>query len=187
MPNPRLAARYAKSLIDLSTEKGQLEQVYADMLYLQAVGKSSREFLNLLRSPVIKAGKKESILNAITKDKISDLTAAFNKLLLNKGRESDLPEIVTAFVEQYNSIKGIHKVKITTAVPVGDDVINGLVNKVKASTGLENIEVEAKVDESLIGGFVLEFNNNLVDASILRDLRDVKKQFANNEFIHNIR
>jgi len=187
MPNPRLAARYAKSLIDLSTEKGQLEQVYADMLYLQAVGKSSREFLSLLRSPIVKADKKENIINAVTKDKISALTAAFNKLLLTKGRESDLPEIVTAFIEQYNTIKGIHKVKITTAVPVSDDVINNLVNKVKASTGLENIQVEAKVDESLIGGFVLEFNNNLVDASILRDLRDVKKQFAGNEFVHNIR
>lgn len=187
MPNPRLAARYAKSLIDLSTERGQLEQVYNDMQYLQAVGKSSREFVTLLRSPVVKADKKESILNAITAGKISDLTTAFNKLLLTKGRESDLPEIVAAFIEQYNAIKGIHKVKITTAVPVSQDVTNNLVNKVKAATGLEKFEVEAKVDESLIGGFVLEFNNNLVDASILRDLRDVKKQFANNEFIHNIR
>jgi F-type H+-transporting ATPase subunit delta len=37
MPNPRLASRYAKSIVDLAIEKGQLETVYADMKNLQAV------------------------------------------------------------------------------------------------------------------------------------------------------
>ena len=35
MPNPRLASRYAKSLIDLAIEKGQLEEVFEDMQWLQ--------------------------------------------------------------------------------------------------------------------------------------------------------
>lgn len=59
MRNPRLATRYAKSLVDLAVEQGQLEQVYADMQWLQAVCKSSRDFTNLLRSPIIKADKKK--------------------------------------------------------------------------------------------------------------------------------
>lgn len=187
MPNPRLATRYAKSLIDLATERGQLEEVYADMQYLQAVCKSSRDFVNLLRSPVVKADKKESILNAITNGKISALTTAFNKLLVTKSREGDLPEIADAFITQYNTIKGIHKVKLTTAVPVGDDIKGDIVNKVKSATGLANIELETKTDDSLIGGFVLEFNNNLVDASVLRDLKDIKKQFIGNVYEHQIR
>ena len=54
MPNPRLATRYAKSLIDLAVEKGQLEKVFADMQWLNAVCKSNRDFVNLLRSPIIK-------------------------------------------------------------------------------------------------------------------------------------
>ncbi|HWB27484.1 MAG TPA: ATP synthase F1 subunit delta [Chitinophagaceae bacterium] len=187
MPSPRLAARYAKSLIDLATDRGQLEQVYADMLYLQAVCKQSREFVNLLRSPVVKADKKESILTAVTKGKISGLTDAFNTLLVKKGRESDLPEMVTSFIGQYNAIKGIHKVKLTTAVPVSDDIKSDIVNKVKATSGIESIELETATNGSLIGGFVLEFDNNLVDASVLRDLKDIKKQFIGNIYEHNIR
>ena len=65
MPNPRLASRYAKSLIDLSVERNQLELVYADMKYLQAVCKASKEFMNFLVSPIIKADKKEAIITAI--------------------------------------------------------------------------------------------------------------------------
>jgi F-type H+-transporting ATPase subunit delta len=187
MPNPRLADRYAKSLIDLATEKGQLEAVYADMKYLQAVCKASKEFTSLLRSPVMNSDQKNSVISAVTKGKVSELTAAFNTLLVKKNRESDLPEIAFAFVDQYNAIKGIHRVKLTTAVPVSDELKQSIEAKVKSAQGLGTVELETAVDEKLIGGFVLEFNNNLVDASILRDLNDIKKQFKGNDFVHQLR
>jgi F-type H+-transporting ATPase subunit delta len=183
MPNPRLASRYAKSLLDLAIEKGQLDAAYTDMKYLQAVCAASAEFVNLLRSPIIKADQKNSIIAAVTKGKVSELTAAFNDLLVRKGRESDLPEIATAFVEQYNTLKGIHKVTLTTAVEVSADLQNAIAQKVKAAHSFTNVELESKVDPSLIGGFVLEFDNNLVDASVARDLRDIKKQFQQNLFV----
>lgn len=187
MPNPRLAARYAKSLVDLAIEQNQLETVYKDMQYLQSICKSSPEFVNIMRSPVIKADKKQNILNALTGGKISDLTALFNKLLISKTREEYLPEIVTAFIGQYNQMKGIHTVKLTTATPISEELKQSIVSKIKAETSLQNIELETLVKEELIGGFVLEFNNNLVDASIERDLRDIKKQFSQNVYIQQIR
>ncbi len=187
MPNPRLANRYAKSLIDLATEKGQLEAVYADMKYLQAVCKASSEFVALLKSPVIKSDQKNSIVTAITQGKVGELTAAFNRLLVKKGRESELPEIAFAFVDQYNEIKGIHIVKLTTAVAVSDEMRSSIEKKVKTEQGFGTVELETVVNEKLIGGFVLEFNDKLVDASILRDLKDIKKQFNENLFVQNLR
>lgn len=187
MPNPRLALRYAKSLIDLSTEKGQLEAVYEDMKYLQALCKSSREFVALLRSPIIKADKKDAIISAVVKPHIGVLTTSFTELLVRKGREEDMPEIINAFIDQYNTIKGIHKVKLTTAVAVSNELKDSLVSKIKSEAGLDNVELEVLVDDALIGGFVLEFNNNLVDASVLRDLKDIKKQFGGNVYVRNIR
>lgn len=187
MPNPRLATRYAKSLIGLAQERGELETTYKDMLFLQSICKSNKDFVALLRSPIIRAAKKEAIIVAITKDRISPLTTAFTKLLTDKGREEDLPEIIGAFITQYNTIEGIQKIKLTTAVAVSDAVRDEIVNKVKASIGLDKVEVESQVNPDLIGGFVLEYNNNLVDASVLRDLKDIKKQFQQNVYIHNIR
>lgn len=187
MPNPRIAGRYAKSLVDLAIEKNQLEAIYKDMLYLQQVCKSSRDFVNLLRSPIIKADKKEKIVTAVTDGKISEMTAGFNKLLISKGREEHLPEIITAAIAQYNQLKGIHKVKLTTAEPISDEIMKNITQKVKTETALQNVELETTVKPELIGGFVLEFNSNLVDASIQRDLRDIKKQFSENIYIPNIR
>lgn len=187
MPNPRLAHRYAKSLVDLAIEKNQLEAIYADMKYLQTACKSSKEFVSLLQSPIIGADKKNKILEAVCSGKVSELTNQFNKLLVSKGREFELPEIVNAVIEQYNKINGIHKVKLTTAVPVSDELKHSITKKAATEGGLGKVELETKVDESLIGGFVLEFNNNLVDASIARDLRDIKAQFSKNVYVKNIR
>jgi F-type H+-transporting ATPase subunit delta len=187
MENPRLAGRYAKSLVDLAVERNQLEDVYNDMKFLQQICKSSKELVNLLKSPVVPLEKKSAILTQITTGRVTDLTAAFNRLLLEKNREEALPEIVNAFIDQYNRIKGIHKVKLTTAVPISDGVKETLLNKIKQDTSLQRIELETKQDESLIGGFVLEFNNNLLDASIQRDLREIRSQFEKNVFVQQIR
>lgn len=186
MSNARLAGRYAKSILDLATEKGQLEAVYADMKYLQAVCTASSEFVNLLRSPIIKADQKNGIINAVTKDTVSALTNAFTVLLVKKGRERDLPEMATAFIEQYNALKGIHQVTLTTAIEVSDVLKKSIEDKVKAENKFGTIELTTKTDEALIGGFVLEFDNNLLDASIARDLKDIKKQFLHNEFVEKI-
>jgi F-type H+-transporting ATPase subunit delta len=187
MENPRLAERYAKSLIDLSVELNQLDSVHEDIALLYAVCKQSREFVLMLNSPIINADKKHRIINAVTDGKISKITQTFVQLLCRKNRESNLPEIITSFIEQFNKIKGIHKVKLTTAMPVSDAIKNSFIQKIKATSDVTSIELESKVDENLIGGFMLEMDGRLIDASILRDIKDIKKQFANNDYIHKLR
>ena len=187
MPNPRLAFRYAKSILDLAIEKGKLEQVYADMELLQQICKGNPDFVNLLKSPVVKSDTKRKIVEAVTNGKISEITAAFNALLISKGRESNLPEITTAFISQYKEHKDIHPVKLTTAVPLTDEVRRVIADQVKKASGYDNIELEEKVDQDIIGGFVLQVGDKLVDASIAYDLKTIARQFENNDFIYKIR
>jgi len=187
MQNPRLGTRYAKSLIDLAVEKGALETVHADMLYLQQLTNESKDFLNLLRSPVVKSDVKARIVNSVTEGKISELTKAFTTLLITKGRESNLAEVAVAFVEQYNKIKNIHRVTLTTATPVSDEVKAELVEQMKRTSHMQNIALEARVDERIIGGFILQTGDKMVDASILYDLKEVAKQFENNDFVYKVR
>jgi F-type H+-transporting ATPase subunit delta len=187
MNNPRLAGRYAKSLLDLASELNQLDTVYADMKWLQSICKSNPDFTAVLRSPVIKPAAKEKIIDSIIVNRISNTTASFIRLLIRKGRETNLPEITDAFVEQFNKLRNIYKIKLTTATPIDDDIKNTIISKVKASTAMQNIELETAVQDELIGGFVLEMGGTLVDASILKDLKDIQKQFMDNQYIRNIR
>jgi len=187
MPNPRLATRYAKSLIGLAIEKGELEKIFADMQWLQEVCKQSRDFTALLRSPIIKPDKKQKVVEAIITGKVSKMTAAFIHLLIAKGRESNLPEITTAFTSQYKEHKNIHTVKLTTAAPLNAELKNALVDQIKKTSDMQNIELETAVNEDLIGGFVLQAGDKLIDASVAYDLKQIARQFENNDFVYKIR
>lgn len=187
MSNPRLAERYAKSLIDQAKEKGQLEKVYEDMKFLQHICHTNKDFVALLDSPVIQEHQKNKIIESITAGKVSDLTSLFIKLLANKNRESNLSEIIDSYIAQYNQLKGIHKVKITTATELSEEMQNLFIDKIKSANNISHIELETKVDEKLVGGFILEMEGKLVDASIETDLKDVRKQFQSNEYIHRLR
>lgn len=187
MRNPRLASRYAKSLVDLALEQGQLEQVFADMQWLKDVCKSSREFTNLLRSPIIKADKKNKIVDAVIGAQVSALAKAFITLLINKGREKNLEEVAAAVIAQYKAHKDIQTVTLTTATPVSDAVKTAIVNKIQENSVYKQVDLETVVDDAIIGGFVLKAGDKLIDASIAYDLKAIARQFENNDFIYKVR
>jgi F-type H+-transporting ATPase subunit delta len=186
MQNPRLASRYAKSLLDLAIEQNSVSATMQDIDLLNSICVQSRDFTNMLRSPVIPADKKHAIINAVIGDKLSDLSKAFITLLVNKGREANLPEIAKAFIEQYKELHNIKTVTLTTATPVSEAVKEAIRKKVVASMPSHmKIELQEKVNADLIGGFVLQMDDKLFDASIRRDLNDVKAQFLKNLYISN--
>lgn len=187
MPNPRLATRYAKSLIDLAVETDQLEVVFRDMEFLYKACRGSRELESFIKSPVINADKKIKIFHILFKDKLGELSWRFCDLLIKKGRESYLPEIAQAAIRQYRVIKHIRQVKITTAVAMDESLKNEIIDKVKSEIPDQQIELLTSVKEELVGGFLLETDNSVFDASIRRDLRDIKKQFNINVYVRSIR
>ena len=187
MRNPRLATRYAKALLDFSIEKKQEDVALADIKWLDAVCTSNKDFLNLLKSPIIKAETKNKIVKQVATGNISELTLSFLTLLITKGREISLKEICGAFITQYNTLKNIHVATLTTASIISDKVKQAIVNKVKQVSGQDNIQLIEKINPALIGGFVLELGDKMIDASIAHDLHVVAQQFKKNDFIYNIR
>lgn len=187
MNNPRLASRYAKSLIDIATQYDKLEEVHNDIVYLKAVIDQSRDFVLMLESPIINPGKKYKVINSITNGNVSTITETFLKLICNKGREANLPGVVRSFIEQYNTLIGLHLAKLTTATPVSKELVDSFITKIKASTSYDNVQLETVVDDSIIGGYILQMEGKLIDQSILRNLKDVYKQFANNDYLHKLR
>lgn len=187
MNNPRLAGRYAKSLLDLAIENNELETVYADIKYIKFLCRQNPDFVVVLKSPIIKGDKKEKIVQSVLSNSISKLTSLFINLLIRKTRESNLQEIASVFIEQYNTLKNIHVIKITTAVPLSKEMEELILSKVRLNVNFQNLELEKAIDEKLIGGYRIEMGDRLIDASVLRDLSDVKKQFMGNEYVFKLR
>jgi F-type H+-transporting ATPase subunit delta len=186
MRNPRLATRYAKSLLDLAQEQNVLEPVLKDMNMLTELCSKSPDFTLMLRSPVIKGDKKRAVLKAIIGDKVQPVTEGFITLLVKKGREFFLPEMAAAYVTQYKTLKKIHTVQFTTAVKIDETLKQEILGKITASVKEGTIDLQMDVNEHLVGGFTLEVGDKLFDASIRRDLNDIKKQFTKNLYVADI-
>lgn len=187
MQNPRLASRYAKSLLDLAVEQNQLDATLADVQQIDSVCQQSREFTNMLRSPIITADKKKAVINAVFGNNLAPLSKAFITLIADKGRESALPEITESFIKQYRELKNIRTVRLVTAAPVNDSFKESVRAKIVSSLEGATIEIKEEVNPDLIGGFVLEMDDKLFDASIRRDLNDVRKQFLKNFYVSELR
>lgn len=180
MSASKIAYRYAKSLIELAQDQNSLEQVKGDIdTFIQSL--ESRDFVNLLNSPIVKADKKVKIFDAIFGNTMSDLTKRYFRLLTQKGRESNLPAIANAFIEQYNLLKKVTKVHVTVAKEIDDAQMKAIETKLAESAKTqENVKLEVSVDPSLMGGFILEFEGQKYDESVRSKLSELRKNFSNN-------
>jgi F-type H+-transporting ATPase subunit delta len=182
MSSYRIASRYAKSLIDLATEQSKLDRVLEDMTYLGEVCKV-RDVTLLLKSPVVKGDKKGKVLNAIMGGKIDSLTESFIQIILRKGRESNLPEIATEYINQYREIKGISIVEIVSAEALSTETLESIRKKlVDSKLTHSHVEFLTSIDPTLIGGFVVSFEDKLYDASVRHQLDLLRKQFTTGNY-----
>lgn len=187
MRNPRLGRTYAKALMEVALEQQTADQVLSDMELLAQLCQKVADFRNLMTSPIVTSDKKDKIFQSVVGSKTSQTTQTFFKLLLRKGRENGLQDIAEQYILMYRAYKKIKTVKVITAAPVNDDFYASLEARLQSSYSGYSFVMNKAVDSSLIGGFVIEMGDKIVDASIKRDLNDIKLQFLNNIYVSNIR
>jgi F-type H+-transporting ATPase subunit delta len=182
MEGTKTATRYAKSFLDLALEQGTLEKAYTDMKFIAEVCKDNHELLVFLKSPIIKTDKKKEILAAIFKGKLDKMTEAYIQLITSKKREMYLAQIAEEFLTQYNIKKQILKAVVTTANGI-DDATRSKVMEIVKGTGHSDVILEERIDKELIGGFIIRVGDKQIDASIARQLNNLKRNFSENPFV----
>ena len=185
MADQRVAARYAKSLLDLGKEMGTLETVKQDMDLLGKTVAENRDLRLLLRNPIVKHDKKLAILTAIFQGKVSDVTMQFFTILTQKNRESALESMGTEFQAQYNVMQGIQTAQVTSATPLTPALRDELEQLVIKQTGLTEVKLTEQVDPSLIGGFVLRVGDQQIDDSVRTSLRKLRTSLQENTYSNN--
>ncbi|TRZ71238.1 MAG: ATP synthase F1 subunit delta [Bacteroidetes bacterium] len=172
-----IAVPYAKALFEFALERDAVESVHKDMQALTSLCKSNRDFLLMLKSPILKTEKKQKILTAVFKDSISEITRGFLKIITAKRRELLLPDMAVAFVELYKDYKGILTTIVKTAVPLTEDVRKKILEVMSKQTK-GKVDLVEEIKEELIGGFVLQWKDMQYDASILNEVNKMRKAMA---------
>jgi F-type H+-transporting ATPase subunit delta len=183
MSDITVASRYAKSLFQLSLEKGALEEVHSDMLTFTQTVDSNRDFSLMLKSPVISHFKKWAILKAIFGEKFHHFTLALLEIACKKNRESVLHAVAKEFHRLFIVYKGIQKATITTAAPLDDELRKKVLEVVKSISGKTEVELIENIDPDIIGGYVLRVDDRQLDESLSGKLTLLRQEFNKNPYI----
>ena len=182
MKSTRLSSRYAKSLLLLVEEQDTLEVTLSDMKHVVAVCSENKDLSLLLKSPIVKSDKKTSILTEIFSKSVSDITMAFIQIITTKKREIYLEGIAKSFISLYKSHKNIETVTLTTANPIDDITKSEILDYVKKN-GKSDVELSEIIDKKIIGGMVVKVGDKQLDASVIRDIKELRKTFNKNLYI----
>ncbi len=179
MASSRIASRYSKSLLDLSIEGNKLEEVKIDMDAVLHICTISKDLNNLLKNPIVAAESKKAILSKVFTD-TNDLTKGFILYLVDKKREEELHLIANNFISSYNKMKGIASAIVISATPLNESTLSDLKKYVESLIGKSDITLTNEVDPTIIGGIIIKHEDKLLDKSVSKELREIRKQLIYN-------
>jgi F-type H+-transporting ATPase subunit delta len=173
----RAAIRYAKAILDIATTNNNAVAVNADMKTIVSAVKESYELNDFLTNPIISGTIKQNALSEIFPSLQAESKGLFHLLLANKRFEI-LPAIATKFNELFDVASGVETAVVTTAVPMTAELEAQVLNKIKEFSN-KTITIQNKIDESIIGGFILRIGDKQFNASIANKLQQLKREFTN--------
>ena len=176
MSDSRAALRYAKAILDLAVENKVTDALEKDMQSIVTTISSSADLREMLASPVVKGAAKKEVLSAIFSGSHSVTEGAISMLVSNK-RIAMLNEVAAKYLVLNEKLKGEGVAYVTTAVALNADLEKKILAKVSELTG-NKVVIENKIDESIIGGFVLRVGDLQYDASIANKLSSLKREFT---------
>jgi len=175
----RAALRYAKATLSTAKDANKTQDVNKDMQLIASTITDSVELQAFLNNPTSKAGAKLNVVSSLFGDKVNSITNGIIKLLVANKRLNLLPFVAKQYNILFDKLQDINVAKVTTAVPLTDELKAKVLAKVKEVTKKEAI-IENIVDESIIGGFVLQVGDKQYDASISGKLGNLRRNFETN-------
>ena len=175
MDEGKIAVRYAKALLGLAREKQMTESVRIDMELIERFFEIDPRFNQVLISPVIKTKEKVVFIEAVFSANTNPMTYSFLMLLLANKRESYLKSIARIFLESYRREAGYKKAKLTSAVAIDPSTVEQFKTFIRKHFNSE-VDLTCTADEKLIGGFVLQVEDQQIDASVSAKLQKIKRE-----------
>lgn len=172
----KVTSRYGKALLDLAVEKGALAEVKKDAQLVIDTCEAERDLILLFKNPIVLPQKKLSVVSKLFKSSISALSYKFIEVIVRKNRSHLIYEVMKRFDELYNVHEKIGKATLTMATEPTEG-IKGRVTEIIEAASKKSIQLETEVDESLIGGFQILYEDRLIDASVASKLKDLEREF----------
>jgi F-type H+-transporting ATPase subunit delta len=161
-----LAGRYASALFDLARDQRQIESVAKSLEALSQALVDSKDFNELVTSPLVSRDEAGKAFASLAPQRALDpVTTNFLGVLAKNGRKRELRNVILAFRRLAAEHRGETTADVITARPLNNDQLAALRQQLRARAG-RDVNIDATVDSSLLGGIVVKLGSQQIDASI---------------------
>jgi F-type H+-transporting ATPase subunit delta len=177
MNQSKIPVRYAKALFLLGKEKGILDSLSKEVGLLADFFVKTPFLMPWLRSPIMKMDEKKILLRRQFEGKVSPVIFKFTDLVINQKRERFFPDIFRNFLDFHKADAGIKTIILTTAMHVDKEIKQKISQRYTREDSLEH-ELQTRVKPSIIGGFMIQVDDVLYDATIATEIKRLNKELT---------
>ena len=170
-----LSVAYAKSLLELATERKVEENIGRELAEIAKVVDENSDFQTFLSNPAIGEAHRGNIVDKAFRGRVSELVLNTLLVMNRKGRLGLVRQVATSYADQLQDQQGIVEADVIVADKLSPDQLEQVRQKVGAALKREVI-LHQYVDPSVIGGLVLRVGDRLLDASVKAQLRAIRRQ-----------
>ena len=166
---------YAQALLELAQSESKVESIAAEVAQVKELLARDGDVLRLLASRVLSHEERDAAFVKSFQGKISDLLFRFVRVLIRRDRFDEFPGIAAAFLNLVDKIHGRIDVHAFVALPMTEQAQNSITSRIKELSG-RDVRLSQHVDPSLIGGLKLRVGDEMIDGSVVTQLRLIEQK-----------
>ncbi len=167
---------YAEAFLAVVSAEGGPSNIEDELYAIAEAVRSSEELRSTLADPGIPLGRRLEVLEDLLAARISSTARALVAMVVVTGRSSDLPAVVSAFIEYSAASRNKSVATVRSAVDLTPAQRERLTSAINTATG-KNVEIRVVQDESVLGGLVTEIGDDIIDGSVRRRLSQLRESF----------
>jgi F-type H+-transporting ATPase subunit delta len=172
----KVARQYAEAVLDIAykANPGAADVIYKDIKLVNSAFTAEPDLGLVIGHPSVPAEEKRKILVSLFQSRVQELTLRLVELLLDKRRIYIMPALETEFHALLNARKNIVSASLTSADKLGDNAVADIKARLTEHLG-SSLELDVKVDPTLLGGVVLKLGDQVIDGSLKGKLASIEK------------
>lgn len=176
MKDAAIGSRYALAIYEIAKDNGKVEKIYDELKVIMETYETNIDFKNFVNHPLVAKDDKKEFVSKIFASEFSDVTIDFLHYLIDKTRLSQIKSIVTEYLKIYYTKNQIVEALATFAIEPSKEQIQNLIIKLKAKVNKE-VKLSTKVDETILGGVIIKIGDQIIDASIKREIESFRNNY----------
>jgi F-type H+-transporting ATPase subunit delta len=175
-----IARVYATSLVEIAQKDNILSQIESELKFVADIVIDINDFSKYLSSPGISKDSKKGFIRKIFSNELSELTVNFLETLIENDRQTAIVDIYDAVIEQIDIVNNKQRATIISSVSLDANLLKSIENKLKEQLQ-KDIIITKKIDEKILGGVIIKIDDLVIDGSLVKDLKNIKKRLLNSK------